>query len=38
MSDKQPVYDAKVKKILERLNHKTRDEVAEELKYKNWSL
>jgi len=36
MSDNQPIYDSKVKKILERLKFKTRDEVAEEMKYKNW--
>jgi len=35
MSDQQPIYDAKVKKVLEMLKFKTRDEVAEELKYKN---
>ena len=36
MSDQQPIYDAKVKKVLEMLKFKTRDEVAGELKYKNW--
>jgi len=36
VSDKKPIYDAKVKKILEMLKFKTRDEVAAELKYKNW--
>ncbi|SPF47256.1 conserved hypothetical protein [Candidatus Desulfosporosinus infrequens] len=36
MSDQQPIYDAKVKKVLEMLKFKDRDEVAEELKYKNW--
>ena len=35
MNDKQPIYDDKVKKILEMLRFKNRDEVAEELKYKN---
>ncbi|SPF51898.1 conserved hypothetical protein [Candidatus Desulfosporosinus infrequens] len=36
MSDNQPVYDDKVKKVLEMLKFKTREEVAEELEYKNW--
>jgi hypothetical protein len=36
MNNKQPIYDAKVKRILEMLKYKTRDEVAEELHYKNW--
>ena len=36
MSDQQPIYDAKVKKVLEMLKFKARDEVAEELKYKNY--
>ena len=34
--DKQPIYDAKVEKVLEMLKFKARDEVAEELKYKSW--
>ncbi|KUO73431.1 MAG: hypothetical protein APF81_19665 [Desulfosporosinus sp. BRH_c37] len=36
MNNKQPIYDAKVKKILEGLKLKTREVVAEELKYKSW--
>ena len=36
MSDKQPIYNAKVKMILDMMRYKTRDEVAEELSYKNW--
>ncbi|KUO73683.1 MAG: hypothetical protein APF81_01895 [Desulfosporosinus sp. BRH_c37] len=36
MSNNQPIYDSKVKKILERLKFKTREMVAEELKYKSW--
>ena len=36
MSDKKVVYDPKVNKILEMLKFQTRDEVAQELKYKSW--
>lgn len=36
MSDKKPIYNAKVNKIIEMLKFKTRDEVAAELNYKNW--
>lgn len=36
MSDQKPIYDSKVKKILKMMKTKTRDEAAEELKYKNW--
>jgi hypothetical protein len=36
VSEKKPIYDEKVKKILELLKFKTRDEVAAELNYKNW--
>lgn len=36
MDEKKPIYDTKVKKILEMMKFKTRDEVAAELKYKNW--
>jgi len=36
MSDKKPIYDKKVKKILELLKFKTRDEAAAELGYKNY--
>jgi hypothetical protein len=32
----EPIYDAKVNKIIEMLKFKTRDEVAAELKYKSW--
>lgn len=33
---KKPIYDEKVKQIIEMLKFKTRDEVAAELKYKSW--
>jgi hypothetical protein len=36
MSDNKPIYNAKVEKIRELLKFKTRDEVAEELGYKNY--
>lgn len=36
MSDKKPIYNGKVEKIRELLKFKTRDEVAEELGYKNY--
>ncbi|MGB4658021.1 MAG: hypothetical protein WBI07_02435 [Mobilitalea sp.] len=36
MSDKKPIYDARANKILEMLKFKTRDEVAKEMKYKNY--
>jgi hypothetical protein len=36
MSEKKPIYDAKVRKIMELLKFKTRDEAAEELGYKNY--
>ena len=32
----EPIYDEKVKRIIEMLKFKTRDEVAAELKYKSW--
>jgi hypothetical protein len=32
----EPIYDEKVKQIIEMLKFKTRDEVAEELNYKSW--
>ncbi len=32
----EPIYDEKVKRIIEMLRFKTRDEVAAELKYKSW--
>ncbi len=32
----EPIYDEKVKQIIEMLKFKTRDEVAEELSYKSW--
>lgn len=32
----EPIYDEKVKRIIEMLKFKTRDEVAVELKYKSW--
>ncbi len=32
----EPIYDEKVKQIIEMLKFKTRDEVAAELKYKSW--
>lgn len=32
----EPIYDEKVKQIIGMLKFKTRDEVAEELKYKSW--
>jgi hypothetical protein len=36
VSDNKPIYNAKVEKIRELLKFKTRDEVAEELGYKNY--
>ena len=33
---KKPIYDEKVKRIIEMLKFKTRDEVAGELKYNSW--
>ncbi len=32
----EPIYDEKVKRIIEMLKFKTRDEVAAELQYKSW--
>jgi len=36
MSNQEPIYDARVNKILEMLKFKTRDEVAKGLRYKNY--
>lgn len=36
MSEKKPIYNAKVNKIIEMLKFMTRDEVAAELNYKNY--
>jgi hypothetical protein len=36
MEDKGPIYDSKVRKVLELLNFKTRDEAAAALEYKSW--
>ena len=36
MEERQPVYDKKVRQILEMMRCMTRDDVAKELKYKDW--
>ena len=36
MCEKKPIYDAKVRKIIELLKFKTRDEAAEDLGYKTY--
>ena len=36
MEDKSPIYDARVKRILELMRYKTRTEAAEEMNYKHW--
>lgn len=36
MRERQPIYDKKVRKILEMMKHMTRDDVAESFNYKDW--
>lgn len=36
MKERQPIYDKKVRQILEMMRHMTRDDVAESLGYKDW--
>jgi len=36
MASQEPIYSAKVKKIIEILKYQTREEAAKELNYKNW--